>query len=49
MSGYNQYSTFTIDNKLYGVDVLFVQEIVKPLPVIRIPSANAEIDGLINL
>lgn len=44
-----QYSTFYISNRLYGIDVTQVQEIVKPMPVTPIPLAPDYVRGLINL
>jgi purine-binding chemotaxis protein CheW len=44
-----QYSTFYVANRLYGVDVTKVQEIVKPMPITRIPLADRYIQGLLNL
>ena len=45
----NQFSTFYINNKLYGVNVMRVQEITKSLPITRIPLSPAYVHGLINL
>ena len=48
-SAEQQYSTFYISNRLYGIDVTEVQEIVKPMPVTPIPLAPTYVKGLINL
>lgn len=44
-----QYSTFTIDGRLYGIDVMKVQEVTKPLQVTIMQTAPAFVKGLINL
>jgi purine-binding chemotaxis protein CheW len=44
-----QFSTFTIDNKLYGINVKMVQEITKAMPITPVPLAPYYIHGLINL
>lgn len=44
-----QFSTFTIDGRLYGIDVMKVQEVTKPLQVTLMRTAPPFIKGLINL
>lgn len=44
-----QFSTFTIDGRLYGIDVMQVQEVTKPLQVTLMRTAPPFIKGLINL
>ncbi|MES2528921.1 MAG: chemotaxis protein CheW [Bdellovibrionota bacterium] len=44
-----QFSTFTIDGRLYGIDVMKVQEVTKPLNVTLMRTAPPFIKGLINL
>lgn len=44
-----QFSTFYIDGRLYGIDVMKVQEITKPLQVTLMRTAPPFIKGLINL
>jgi purine-binding chemotaxis protein CheW len=41
--------TFTLDDRMYGVDVDSVQEVLRGLPATRIPLAPAALAGLINL
>jgi purine-binding chemotaxis protein CheW len=49
-SGRNhQYSTFTVDNLLFGIEVLKVQEVLRYLEMTRVPLAPDLIQGLINL
>lgn len=48
-SSTRQYSTFTVDGRLYGIDVMKVQEVTKPLEVTLMRTAPACIKGLINL
>lgn len=44
-----QYSTFTVDGRLYGIDVMKVQEVTKPMDVTLMRTAPPCIKGLINL
>ncbi|HUB68152.1 MAG TPA: chemotaxis protein CheW [Candidatus Methylacidiphilales bacterium] len=44
-----QLCTFTVGNLLFGVDVLSVQEVLRPQPMTRVPRAPSLIRGLINL
>jgi purine-binding chemotaxis protein CheW len=44
-----QFSTFYIDGRLYGIDVMKVQEITRPMPVTLMRTAPSFIKGLINL
>lgn len=45
----NQFSTFFIGDRLYGIDVMKVQEITKALPMTPVPLAPVYVHGLINL
>jgi purine-binding chemotaxis protein CheW len=44
-----QFSTFFIGDRLYGIDVMRVQEITRALPMARVPLAPKFVHGLINL
>lgn len=44
-----QFSTFYVANRLYGIDVTRVQEVVRPMPMTPIPLAPIYVRGLINL
>ncbi|PIP89906.1 MAG: chemotaxis protein CheW [Bdellovibrionales bacterium CG12_big_fil_rev_8_21_14_0_65_38_15] len=44
-----QFSTFVVDGQLYGIDVMKVQEVTKPLAMTKMKSAPAVVRGLINL
>ncbi len=44
-----QFSTFYIDGQWFGIDVMQVQEVTKPLPVTAMRAAPPFIRGLINL
>lgn len=44
-----QYSTFFVAGRLFGLDVTCVQEVVKAMPMTRVPLAPRHIAGLINL
>ncbi|MBZ5740171.1 chemotaxis protein CheW [Nocardioides mangrovi] len=41
--------TFTLEGRLYGVDVTAVQEVLRGQPRTRIPLAPESVSGLINL
>lgn len=45
----NQFSTFWVDERLYGVNIKMVQEITKSMNVTEVPLAPTYIKGLINL
>ena len=49
MGGLRQFSTFYVANRLYGIDVTRVQEVVRPMPITPIPLAPDYVIGLINL
>lgn len=44
-----QFSTFYVGDRLFGIDVMQVQEVTNPLPVTQIPLAPTFVKGLINL
>jgi len=44
-----QVCTFTLNDMLFGIEVLFVQEILRPQPMTRVPLAPSVVRGLINL
>lgn len=44
-----QFTTFTVDGRVYGIDVMKVQEVTKPLQVTVMRTAPAFVKGLINL
>ena len=45
----NQFSTFLVDDRLYGVNIKMVQEITKSMTVTEVPLSPDYIKGLINL
>jgi len=45
----SQLATFTLDGRLYGVDVDRVQEVLRCQPRTRVPLAPAAVAGLVNL
>lgn len=49
LSQFKQFSTFSIDGRLYGIDVMKVQEVTKPLQVTLMRTAPPFVKGLINL
>ncbi|NLT94238.1 MAG: chemotaxis protein CheW [Clostridia bacterium] len=44
-----QIVAFRLDNEEYGVNILNVQEIIRPTEITRVPKAPAYITGVINL
>jgi purine-binding chemotaxis protein CheW len=44
-----QLCTFTVGNLFFGIDVLSIQEVLRPQPMTRVPLAPGVIRGLINL
>lgn len=49
LTGTRQFSTFYLGDRLYGIDVMQVQEVTKPMPVTAVPLAPPYVQGLINL
>lgn len=45
----SQFSTFTIGDCVYGIEVMRVQEITKPMSMTEVPLAPRYVRGLINL
>jgi len=44
-----QYTTFIVGGHLYGVPVMRVREVVRPLPLTSVPLAIPFVHGLLNL
>ena len=44
-----QFSTFLVSDRLYGIDVMSVQEITKLISATKVPLAPSFVHGLINL
>jgi purine-binding chemotaxis protein CheW len=44
-----QLCTFTVGDLFFGIDVLTIQEVLRPQPMTRVPLAPGVIRGLINL
>jgi purine-binding chemotaxis protein CheW len=45
----SDFVTFTIAGQLFGIPVLFVQDVLRPQPVTRVYKAPPEVAGLLNL
>lgn len=43
------YTAFSLNNRIYGIPIEQVQEVVMPLPVAKFPLAPSFVEGLINL
>ena len=44
-----QLVSFVIENEEYGIDILIVQEIIRPMTITRVPNAPTFVEGVINL
>ena len=49
MKSETQYCTFFVDGLHFGIDVLRVQEVIRTLPLTRVPLSAPAVKGLINL
>lgn len=49
MAESQQYSTFTVDDLFFGVEVQRVQEVIKFQNMTQVPLASRTVQGLINL
>ncbi len=45
----SQFATFRVGDRLYGLDILGVREIIRVFTITPVPRAEAHIRGLINL
>lgn len=48
-AGERQFATFWLGDRLYGIDVMKVQEVTNPLNITKVPLAPDFVIGLINL
>lgn len=44
-----QLVSFIIENEEFGIDILKVQEIIRPVAVTRVPNSPSFVEGVINL
>ncbi|PJZ64590.1 purine-binding chemotaxis protein CheW [Leptospira wolffii] len=44
-----EFLTFEVDKEVFGIDILHIHEILKPVPITRIPNVEPYILGVINL
>ena len=44
-----QFGTFTLDSQFFGVDILRMREIIRPIDITRVPRAEEFMEGVINL
>jgi len=44
-----QLVSFVIENEEFGIDILKVQEIIRPVDITRVPNAPSFVEGVINL
>jgi len=45
----DKYLTFSLEHQLYGIEILQIREIIKPITVTRLPNTPLYILGVINL
>ncbi|MCC5813256.1 MAG: purine-binding chemotaxis protein CheW [Leptospira sp.] len=45
----SQFLSFVVDNEYFGLELLAVHEILKPVPITRVPNVENYILGVINL
>lgn len=44
-----QFVIFKLNDEAFGVDIMQVKEIIKPLNIVKVPNTPAFIEGIINL
>ncbi|CAK7006348.1 MAG: Chemotaxis protein CheW [Desulfovibrio sp.] len=44
-----QFGTFSLDSQQFGVNILRMREIIRPLEITRVPRAERFMEGVINL
>lgn len=44
-----QVGTFTLESQLFGVDILKMREIIRPMEITKVPRADRFMEGVINL
>jgi purine-binding chemotaxis protein CheW len=44
-----RYLSFFLDNELYGINILSIQEIIQMVQITRIPRVDSYVSGVINL
>ena len=49
MQGQMQYVTFTLEEEIYGINVMQVQEVLREIEVAPVPGAPHYVTGIINL
>ncbi|WP_027338834.1 chemotaxis protein CheW [Halonatronum saccharophilum] len=49
MKDLNQFIVFKLDSEQFGIEIIKVQEIIKPQKVTKLPKAEDFIEGIINL
>ncbi len=49
MNGFHEVCTFLIDGHLFGIDVVEVQEVIRPQQMTRVPLAPRAVAGLLNV
>lgn len=44
-----QFGTFTLGTQMFGVDILRMREIIRPVEITKVPRAEGYVEGVINL
>lgn len=49
MSEMREYVVFKVNNESYGIDIKYVENIEKMLPITRVPYTEVHVEGVVNL
>ncbi len=49
MSNIQEYVVFKVNEESYGIDIKYVENIEKMLPITRVPYTEAHVQGVVNL
>ncbi len=49
LQGQMQYATFTLEDEIYAINVMQVQEVLREIEVVPVPGAPHYVTGIINL
>lgn len=49
MSNIQEYVVFKVNDESYGIDIKYVENIEKMLPITRVPYTEAHVQGVVNL
>ncbi len=49
MSDFREYVVFKVNEEYYGIDIKYVENIEKMLPITRVPYTDQYVEGVVNL